>query len=64
MRRFDNDRCRVHGATRAALQVSLATLAFGPLAAWADQGQGAGDRLEREFTFRPRTIGVTAIFRH
>src|SRR5579863_10541896 len=39
MRRFDNNRCILRGATRAACQVSFAVLAFGPLGAWADQPQ-------------------------
>jgi outer membrane receptor protein involved in Fe transport len=40
MRRFDNDRCIPYGAIRAACQVSLALLALGPLAVWADQAAG------------------------
>ena len=29
-----------------------------------DYGGGPGSRLERQFTFRPRTIGLTFTYRH
>jgi iron complex outermembrane recepter protein len=59
MRRFDNDRCIVRGATRVACQVSLAMLIFGPLAAWA-QGEQAPSGEEAAPTGGLQEVVVTA----
>src|SRR5579863_7197558 len=72
MRRFDNNRCILRGATRAACQVSFAVLAFGPLGAWADQpqsGEAAAPALQevvvtatrREESLSKVPISVTAL---
>src|SRR5579863_6332386 len=72
MRRFDNNRCILRGATRAACQVSFAVLAFGPLGASADQpqsGEAAAPALQevvvtatrREESLSKVPISVTAL---